>query len=219
MTNNLYRTKWEKGKKSTLRFYKAKLPWKNKAFNRELFYLPDYFAQMIGDKKEVSIADLGAAMFCTIGSLWKTARVKVYPSDVLADDFNQILKEQKIKPLIPVMKEDMEKLSYPDNFFDIVHCVNALDHTVNPIKALQEMYRVCKPNGYIYLRHFVNVGEHEKYYGLHLWNIDISDGGDALIWNQENRFLLSDLFKGFKSLKERELDYKKEDMVVSILHK
>lgn len=216
--NDLLKARWEKGKNNTLHFYRKKLPWKAKQFNREL-YLLDYFAPLIGDKKEVAIAELGSGMFCSIGSLWKTAKVNIYPSDALADEFNQILKEAGIEPLIPVVKEDMENLTYPDNFFDIVHCVNALDHTTNPLKAIKEMYRVVKPGGYIYLRHFVNVGENERYAGLHMWNIDLTDDNDCLIWNPGTRFLLSDHFRGFKSVKKRELDYETEDMVVSILHK
>src|SRR3989337_266717 len=136
------KAKWERGKNNTLRFYRAKLPWKAKAFNTELLYLPDYFDKMIGDKKEVTIAEIGAGMFCTIGSLWKTAKVNVYPSDALAEEYSQILKESGVTPFMPVTKQDMENLTYLDSFFDIVHCVNALDHTTDPIKAIKEMYRV-----------------------------------------------------------------------------
>jgi len=216
--NDLYRSRWEKGKRKTLSFYEKKLPWKAASFNHELT-LPDYFKPMIGNKKEVTIAELGSGMFCTIGSLWKSAKITVYPSDALADEFNQILKDHGVTPIIPVKKENMEKLSYPDNFFDIVHCANALDHCTNPLMAIKEMYRVVKPGGYIYLRHFFNVGEHERYSGLHMWNIDINDKGDFVIWNPDERFLVSDYIKGFKSVKKRELDYETEDMVVSILHK
>jgi ubiquinone/menaquinone biosynthesis C-methylase UbiE len=45
----------------------------------------------------------------------------------------------------------MEKLTYPDNYFDIVHCSNALDHTHNALPAVKEMIRVCKPGGWIYI--------------------------------------------------------------------
>lgn len=212
------KTNWDEGKHKTLYFYTKKLPWKAKQFNQPL-QLPDYFAPMIGDKKEVTIAELGAGMFCTIGSLWKTAKVNIYPSDALADDFNQILNDAGIKPLIPVEKQDMENLTYPNEFFDIVHSVNALDHTINPIKAISEMYRVCKPGGYIYLRHFVNVGEKERYVGLHMWNIDLDENGEGIIWNPNTKFILSQQFPGFKSVKKREADYEKEKTVVSILHK
>lgn len=216
--NDSLKAKWERGKKNTLQFYRRKLPWKARQFNRELYLLP-YFGQMIGDKKEIAIAELGAGMFCSIGSLWKTAKVNIYPSDALADEFNQILKDAGVTPLIPIEKQDMENLSYPDNFFDIVHCVNALDHTSNPLKAIKEMYRVVKPGCFIYLRHFVNVGEHERYSGLHMWNIDLNNDKDCIIWNPGTQFLLSDHFKGFVSVKKKELDYETEDMVVSILHK
>ena len=47
----------------------------------------------------LTIAELGCGMFCTIGSFWKDINVKIYPSDALADDFNQILKEAGICPL------------------------------------------------------------------------------------------------------------------------
>ena len=81
------------------------------------------------------------------------------------------------------------------------------------------MYRVCKPGGFIYLRHFVNVGESERYSGLHLWNIDLNAKGDCLVWNPDKKFLLSDYFRGFKSVKKREMDYETDDLVVSILQK
>jgi ubiquinone/menaquinone biosynthesis C-methylase UbiE len=213
--NDLLRAKWEKGKNNTLRFYRRKLPWKATAFNHEL-YLPDYFETMIGKKKEVAIAELGTGMFCTIGSLWKTAKVSIYPSDALADEFNQILKDHGVIPIIPVEKQDMENLSYPDSFFDIVYCCNALDHSTDPIKGLKEMYRVCKPGGYIYLRHSVNVGENEKYSGLHMWNLDTDDSHDCLIWNRENRFSLRDFIPGFKNTIQPAPGY---NQIISILHK
>ncbi len=40
--------------------------------------------------------------------------------------------------------QDMEKLTYPDNTFDLVVCVNALDHTQNAMVAIDEMIRVSK---------------------------------------------------------------------------
>lgn len=217
--NDQLKAAWEKGKNNTLHFYRKKLPWKVKAFNSGLFELPAYFAPMIGDKTEVKIAEIGAGMFCTIGSLWKSAKVIVYPSDALANEFNQILKEAGVIPLIPVERQDMENLTYSDGFFDIVHCCNALDHTTNPLKAIAEMYRVLKTGGYIYLSHFPNVGEHEGYQGLHMWNIDINGGNDCIIWNKSDRFTLSDHFQGFNTVKKKELSYGPDDMIISILQK
>lgn len=216
--NNLYKAKWEKGKNNTLHFYTAKLPWKEKQFNHP-FPLYSYFSNLIGDKKEVKIADVGSGMFCTIGSTWPNTKVEVYPSDALAPEFNQILEKHGVKALIPVKHENAEKLSYEDNTFDIVNCCNALDHTADPIRAISEMYRVVKPGGCVYLRHFPNVGEMEQYAGLHMWNFDIDDGGRCIIWNKNDKFILNETYKNIMSVKKQELDYEPNNMVVCIIQK
>lgn len=210
--------RWEHGKKKTLHFYRKKLPWKARQFNRKLS-LPYYFKDLIGNKKEVSIAEIGSGMFCTIGSTWEGVDVSMYPSDILAEQYNQILKECDVTPLVPVEKQNMENLTYQDNSFDIVHCVNAIDHTMDILKALREMYRVCKPGGCIYLRHFINVGEKEGYYGMHMWNIDLNEKGQCVIWNKNTKFLLSDHFGNTFSTKKKEMDYETDDLVVSIIQK
>jgi len=35
--------------------------------------------------------------------------------------------------------------------FDIVICTEVLEHTLNPFKAVEEIYRILKPNGIVYL--------------------------------------------------------------------
>lgn len=47
--------------------------------------------------------------------------------------------------------ENMEKLTYEDNSFDLVVCINALDHTQDAWTAVTEMIRVCKPKGWVYI--------------------------------------------------------------------
>jgi ubiquinone/menaquinone biosynthesis C-methylase UbiE len=44
-----------------------------------------------------------------------------------------------------------EKIPTPDNFFDAVISVNAIDHVDDFAKAALEMQRVLKPNGFIYM--------------------------------------------------------------------
>ena len=209
--------KWEKGKSMALKFYANKLRYKEKQFN-SLFPLDDYFKPMIGDKREVSIADLGAGMFSTTGSSWPTAIVRIYPSDILADDYNQLLEDKGVTPLIPVEKQDMMNLTYPNEFFDIVHCVNALDHTEDLTKCLMEMKRVCKPGGWIYLRHYTNVGEREEYKGEHQWNIE-KVGDDVKIWKKDEEYMLSDVFPNLTVKLGREWSYEAMDMVIIKIQK
>jgi hypothetical protein len=66
------------------------------------------------------------------------------------------------------------------------------------------MVRVCKPGGYIYLRHIAHEGKRHNYKGLHKWNLDITDNGDCKVWSnkpglQNNNFLLSEIYPGFKT--------------------
>ena len=44
-----------------------------------------------------------------------------------------------------------EELPFADNFFDIIFCLNALDHAENPTKVLQEAYRCIAPNGIFFM--------------------------------------------------------------------
>jgi len=226
--NKLLEKKWRRGKRATLYFYERKSKWKFRSFNKD-FPLHDYFGPMIGDKTEVSIADIGAGMVSTIGSTWKNVKIRLFPSDVLANDFNKILKykhekygqylKHGYKPLYPVEQQDMENLTYDNDSFDIVHCANALDHCADPFKAVREMFRVCKPEGWVYLRHFENNAKLQHYHGLHQWNISLKDD-DCLFENIfGDKFLLSACVNGFKTVKRKELDIEPDDMIISKLQK
>ena len=176
---------------NSVAFYKRKIPSKEKVFNKR-FPLHPYFEEMIGDKKVVKIADLGAGMFSTSGSTYPNVAVDLYPSDLLADEYMRVLSEEDIKPIIPIERQDMTSLTYLDEYFDIVHCVNALDHCSKPLDALKEMYRVCKKGGWIYLRHGQSEGKRRKYTGLHQWNIS-KEGNNFAISDKES----SDTVYGF----------------------
>ena len=169
---------------NSVAFYKGKVKQKGKLFNR-IFQLDPYFEEMIGDKKEIKIADLGSGMFSTTGSTWPDTIVHIFPSDYLADEYMQVLEKGDVDVVIPIERQDMTALTYEDNFFDIVHCVNALDHCEKPLKAIEEMYRVCKPGGWIYLKHRENNAIRWKYTGLHQWNI-CKEGDNFCIFNKEN---------------------------------
>ena len=50
----------------------------------------------------------------------------------------------------PVEVQDMEELDYPDRSFDIVVCINALDHTKDALRAIAEFTRVAED--YVYIK-------------------------------------------------------------------
>jgi ubiquinone/menaquinone biosynthesis C-methylase UbiE len=55
---------------------------------------------------------------------------------------------------VELRKMDAEHLEFPDQTFDFVTCAFALNHFPDMEAALHEMYRVCKPAGYIGVANF-----------------------------------------------------------------
>ena len=158
---------------------------------------------MIGAKKEVTVANLGSGPINLLGNSFEDVKVDVISSDILADEYNKLLEELKIKSP-HIEKQDMTNLTYGDNSFDIVFCSNAVDHSHDPYKALREMIRICKRGGWVYLRHIAHEGKRHNYTNLHQWNFDVMEDGDCIVWRKEklskNTFLLSDIYPCFKTL-------------------
>lgn len=50
-------------------------------------------------------------------------------------------------PLADV-KADICNLPFEDNMFDVILCNHVLEHIPNDIKAMEELYRILKPNGW-----------------------------------------------------------------------
>lgn len=55
-------------------------------------------------------------------------------------------------PNLSFVVGDANKLDFPDNSFDIVHAHQVMVHLPNPVAGLKELYRVCKPGGFIAVR-------------------------------------------------------------------
>ncbi len=139
--------------------------------NNQPLPLLDYFIPMIGDKKEVMIADIGSGPLSITGQLLDGVKVEMYPID--QQDFSYFWEKYGGQPHFPIEVQDMEKLTYPDGFFDIVHSMNALDHTKGALQALKEMIRVCKPGGWVYID--CALIQHTTRGHRHFWNA-LEDG-------------------------------------------
>jgi SAM-dependent methyltransferase len=218
---------WEAGKSHEVEFWRKWIRYQADEFNLQR-PLRRYFRPLIGEKLGVDIADLGSGAIPLIGSYvpepvsdppgeWGVG-VRVRASDILAKEYAELWEQAKIVPFAPVEYQDMEELTYLDNQYDIVHCSNALDHCCSPARAIKEMIRICKPGGWIYLRHFRNVGVLEKYSGLHQWNIMANDDHDAIFWNRETRFHLSSIAPGFRT-ERKEDDLIGYPFIVSVMQK
>ena len=47
---------------------------------------------------------------------------------------------------------DVHALDLPDDSFDVVHAHQVLQHVADPVRALREMRRVCRPGGVVAVR-------------------------------------------------------------------
>lgn len=135
---------------------------------------PYYFSRLLRGKNKVKIAELGAGPVCTLGNIWGDVEISIIASDLRAEAYYKLIEPFGVSLVTPIEYQDMENLTYEDESFDVVHCVNALDHTPDAKSALSEMKRVCKTGGYIYLRHAHNQKTAHRGRG-HFW--DVKKGG------------------------------------------
>ena len=70
--------------------------------------------------------------------------------DYSNDGISTAKKNYKYKN-ISFKKGNVLKLKFKKNTFDIVFCNGVLHHTSDFKKGIKELYRICKPGGYIYL--------------------------------------------------------------------
>lgn len=46
---------------------------------------------------------------------------------------------------------DIFGAGYKDDYFDFVHCYHVIEHVLDPVKFIEELYRITKPGGIIYV--------------------------------------------------------------------
>lgn len=133
----------------------------------------------------VRILDVGAGPLTPVGMTAPGRAVAVTACDALAREYADILAARGITPPVVTVFAEGETLeeTFEPGDFDIVHCANALDHHYEPWRALESMLALTPPHGVLLLNHYANEGEHQRYLGLHQWNIDARDG-QLMIWNK-----------------------------------
>ena len=58
---------------------------------------------------------------------------------------------------VRLLRMDAEALTFPDDSFDIVYAPYTISVVSNPVKAVHEMRRVCRPGGrFVFLNHFLS---------------------------------------------------------------
>ena len=135
---------------------------------------------------DLKVLDIGAGPVSKVGKIHNGHAIKLVPIDPMANQYRKILMKLNLQPKYWTCYGEGEKLSeqFEESSFDLIHARNSIDHSLNPMKVIEEAISVLKPNHYFYLNHYQNEGKAAEYYGLHQWNFDIEDGNFVI----RNRF-------------------------------
>ncbi|HEV2781503.1 MAG TPA: methyltransferase domain-containing protein [Actinophytocola sp.] len=156
---------------------------------------------------EVTILDVGAGPLTCVGKKWPDRTVRVVAVDALADQYDKLLEQLNITPLVRTKAAEVEQLTrvFPANYFDLVYCQNALDHVYDPLRGIHQMLEVVKPEHAVVLMHNVNEGEREEYFGLHQWNF-CREQDDFVIWNGDGRTSVNASLAGIAEVRFEDSD-------------
>lgn len=137
--------------------------------------LVDLVYDFVRDTNPTSILDVGSG---PVSILYGTL-VDVVTCDPLTEVYQSLVdfKALGLNPPEPYAAEDLP--AEWSNRFDLVHCSNALDHTVDAFEAYSQLFRCVKPGGHLIVQGFTNEATFERQQGFHQWNIDLVGPGEA----------------------------------------
>lgn len=106
-------------------------------------------------KPGLSVLDIG----CGPGTITADLAARVAPGSVFAvDQFADVLDAARTEAQrrnlsnVSFATADVHQLDFPDDTFDVVHAHQVLQHVADPVQALREMRRVCRPGGLVAAR-------------------------------------------------------------------
>jgi ubiquinone/menaquinone biosynthesis C-methylase UbiE len=98
----------------------------------------------------VSLLDVG----CGPGTITADLARRVAPGEVVGLDRDPgvLAEAAAAAPGVRFVAGDVYALPFPDGAFDVVHAHQVLQHLTDPVSALREMGRVCRPDGIVAVR-------------------------------------------------------------------
>lgn len=124
----------------------------------------DVLALLPEDQGVCAVLDVGSGPLSGIGALAPGKLINLYLTGALAREYNKMLNRLGIGTAVRPLPVEAEELTtvFPDDYFDLLVCFNALDHTHDPIGAIREMVAVCKPGCWIFPRPSQQCRSHRK---------------------------------------------------------
>lgn len=132
-------------------------------------FVYDIFANIINKKVHKKLKEIVAneitkdddVLECACGTGMLTKVVAPKCSSIIATDFSsKMLKRTKKKCKkfnnVKCLNANIMKLEFDDNSFDVVIAANVIHLLDDPVKAINELDRVCKNNGKIIIPTYMN---------------------------------------------------------------
>jgi len=149
------KTRWQKAQSAEFNFWKQKYTPPEKYSERFVEAELKKIGLNLASFRHKTVLEIGCGPKGPINFL---PPGKKYGLDPLMDEYLE--SGCYSKKDVEYIKGKGEKTDFESNFFDIVICYNVLDHCEDPIKTLNEVWRILKKNGVLFLEvHVVkNVG-------------------------------------------------------------
>lgn len=119
--------------------------------------------QLIGNLKGKKILDVGAGW----GNFVLACLERGYDAVGLEFDDNKIAKSRERLSTEQMVQGRAEELPFQDNSFDFINVGEVIEHVRNPKKVLQEIYRVLKPSGHVYISVHNRFGMYDTHFRLY----------------------------------------------------
>ena len=147
------------------------------------------------------VLDVGSGPYSRLGYIHNGKKVDLTLIDPLAFAYRELGKKYGYNFAVSPRTGMVECLNLilPENYYNLVHMSNALDHSYDPIEGINQLLYVTKVGGKVILRHHNNVAEVANYQGLHQWNLT-TDNNHFIIWNRENKVVMDDLIKDYTTI-------------------
>jgi SAM-dependent methyltransferase len=134
-----------------------------------------------------AILDVGAGPLTVLGKQWDGRPVRITAVDPLAKAYDQLLEEFGITPLVRTQEAACETLATSTSGwpavrrYDIVHAMNAIDHSRDPITGIRQMIEMARPGGHVILSHATREATRERHSGMHQWDFYLDEDGQFII--------------------------------------
>jgi len=96
-----------------------------------------------------SVLEVGSGL----GLLTREVALRLPEAEVVGIEYSeaQLARADHGLPNLRFFQGDAHDLDFEDNYFDVVYCRWVLEHVADPLRVLQEMRRVARPDGRVFV--------------------------------------------------------------------